>query len=143
VQKSDASPDDFLKSLDPDVRETMLTLDGMIRAALPGHERVLWTGVFWGGTEQAIIGYGDLVMRRPKKPDVQWFHVGLARQKRYYSIYVSAVEDGKYLTARYAGRLGKVKLGAGRISFAKLSDIDTTELQALLRRAGELAGEPA
>ena len=37
----------------------MTTLDAHIADVFAGTERVLWKGVFWGGTEQSIIGYGD------------------------------------------------------------------------------------
>ena len=36
----------------------MVALDRRIVAGLPGRSRALWRGTFWGGTEQAIIGYG-------------------------------------------------------------------------------------
>ncbi len=130
------SPDDFLASLDdPPVAETMAKLDGLIAGALAGRQRVLWQGVFWGGTEQSIIGYGHITQPRPRGPDIDWFLVGLARQKRNYSIYLNAVEDGAYLAHRYEPRLGHVKLGAASIGFRSLDKIDTDVLSELLAHA--------
>ena len=57
---------------DPELTE----LDALLAAAFAGRSRLLWTGVFWGGSEQEIIGYGDLVQSRPRGPDVEWFVVG-------------------------------------------------------------------
>ena len=132
------SVDDFLARLGDDDRPMMAALDEIIRAAMPDRCRVLWEGVFWGGTEQSIIGYGDIVQPRPKGPDVEWFLVGLARQKRHVSIYVNAVEDGQYLGQRYADRLGKAKIGAASIGIRNLDEVDLEVLIELLRRADEL-----
>lgn len=64
--------------------------------------------------------------------------VGLARQKRYISVYVNAVENNQYLLAQFADRLGKVKIGASSISFGKLTDIDLGVLIALVERANSI-----
>lgn len=129
-------PGDHLASFDdPVIAETMVALDALITAALPGRRRVLWQGVFWGGTDQTIIGYGHIAQARPRGPDVDWFLAGLARQKRTYSVYLNAVQDGTYLAHRYADRLGDVQLGAANISFRHLRDLSTDTLTELLEQA--------
>ena len=123
------SPDEYLASIEDDeVRAAMIQLDSVIAGALPGRRRVLWEGVFWGGTEQSIIGYGDIRQPRSRGQEVEWFLVGLARQKSNFSIYLNAVEDGAYLGQRFADQLGKVKIGAASVGF---------------RRVDDLAGKPA
>ena len=114
--------------------DDMTTLDAHI-ADVFGSDRVLWRGIFWGGSEQAIIGYGDWTYRRPGKPDVNWFMVGLAQQKNAISVYIMAVEDGQYAVKKYAdtfasGTGAKPKVGSSVVSFKRLSDLD---LEALLR----------
>lgn len=132
----DTSPDDHLAVFDDaEVREAMTTLDRVIANSLPGRRRDLWEGVFWGGTEQSIIGYGHIRQPRPKGDDVDWFLVGLAKQKQNYSIYLNAVLEGEYLAHAYADRLGKVKLGAASIGFRRLADIDLDVLSELLQHA--------
>lgn len=143
MERVDTDPSDFLASIDDDeIRATMARLDEVIVAALPGRSRNLWEGTMWGGTEQSIIGYGDLVQPRPKGDDVEWFLVGLARQKRNYSIYVNAAEDGAYLGQHYADRLAtgrtKLKIGSASIGFGTLDDIELEVLAELLARADEL-----
>ena len=129
-------PDRYLSSIDADdVRETMVELDVIVRAALPGRHRDLWQGTFWGGTEQTIIGYGRILQPRPRDPDVAWFLVGLARQQRNYSLYVNATDDDGYLTRAYAGRLGSVKIGAASIGFTRLANVDLDALRQLLTAA--------
>src|SRR5690606_11771355 len=103
-----------------------------------GRSRTVWDGVFWGGTDQHIIGYGDIVQPRPRGEDVEWFAVGLARQQNHFSIYVNAVDDGQYLLRQYEGRLGKVRRGSARIARRHLADGDRGALRELLSRAAEL-----
>ena len=130
------SVDAFIAANDPD--GSMATLDPIIAGALPGAARVLWQGVFWGGTSQSIIGYGNTEQHRPKGQVVRWFVVGLARQKNYLSLYVNAAQDGQYLSHLYRDRLGKVKVGAASISFASADDLDLEVLEELVRHAGRL-----
>ncbi len=123
--------DAFLADLGSD---DMTTLDAHM-ADVFGPDRVLWRGIFWGGSEQAIIGYGDWTYRRPGKSDVNWFMVGLAQQKNAISVYIMAVEDGQYAVKKYAdtfasGTGAKPKVGSSVVSFKRLSDVD---LDALLR----------
>lgn len=135
----DKAPSEFLAAIeDPDTRASMIELDGLIQSCLPGRERKLWEGVFWGGTEQSIVGYGHIVQLRPRGEDVSWFLVGLARQKDHFSVYLNAVDDGKYLGQRYADELGKVKVGAASIGFKKLTDLDLDAFRAMLVQADEI-----
>ena len=106
MQPSSTDPTEFLSALEDQRRADLEVLDELLVNAMPGRERTLWEGVFWGGTEQSIIGYGDLVQPRPKGDDVEWFVIGLALQKKHISLYVNAVEDNTYLGSRYADRLG-------------------------------------
>jgi len=119
--------------------EEMRALDAAITDALPGLTRTLWRGTMWGGTEQAIVGYGLIVQPRPHGADVEWFLVGLAEQKRHLSVYVNAADDEGYLVGRHADRLGSVKVGAAALTFTAIDRLDLDEFQAMLRRAHELA----
>ena len=134
----DTTPDDYLASLTDEHRETLESVDRAIHRALPDRQRVLWQGVFWGGTQQSIIGYGHIEQTGSSGNTVEWFLVGLARQKRNYSIYVNATADNAYLAHRYADRLGKVKLGAASIGFRRLEDLDLAVLTELVTEANYL-----
>lgn len=133
---TDDSVDDFIAANDAD--GSLARLDGVITAALPGAARVLWRGVFWGGTQQSIIGYGNIEQPRPKGPPVAWFLVGLARQKNHVSLYVNAAQDRTYLSQLYARRLGKVKLGSASLAFASADALELDVLDEMVRHAGRL-----
>jgi hypothetical protein len=130
-------PTAYLASLPPGRREEMTELDQRISKAMTGHSRVLWKGVFWGGTEQTIIGYGDLQTTGSKGKVVDWFMVGLALQKNHISVYVNAVRDGRYLAEAYADRLGKVKVGRASIALKRLEDLDLEAFTEVLEGARE------
>ena len=88
-----------------------------------------------GGTQQRIIGYGEYRSVSRGGGEVEWFKVGLARQKAHISLYVNAVEDGRYLVQAFADRLGKAKVGSANVAFKRLADLDRDVLLELVRRA--------
>lgn len=135
MEKTTKSPDDHLAALPQEHRADMQAVDEVLVAAMPGRTRTLWEGVFWGGTEQRIIGYGDMIQPRPKGESVEWFIVGLALQKKHISRYVNAVEDGRYLGAVYGPRLGKVKIGAASIGFKRADELDLEVLAEMAAHA--------
>ncbi|WP_084104136.1 DUF1801 domain-containing protein [Demequina sp. NBRC 110056] len=136
VRPTDESVDAFIGAEDPD--GTLAAVDRVIIEALPGISRTLWRGVFWGGTDQAIVGYGRIEQPRPRGESVEWFLLGLARQKRHVSLYVNAAEGREYLSKTYAPRLGKVKAGAAALTFASAEDLDLEVLAELAAHAGRV-----
>ncbi len=135
MERSATSPDVFFASLPDPPRSDVERVDAVLSKVMKGHSRVLWGGKFWGGTEQSIIGYGDLTYDRPGKETVEWFVVGLAPQKNYNSIYVNARAEDGYLIQRYADRLGKVKVRSAAITFKKADDLDLKVLEEVVALA--------
>lgn len=132
MERSTRDPDDWLAALPEDVRAAMQRLDALLSEGMAGLPRTLWEGVFWGGTTQAILGYGDLRTTRSDGRAVDWFMVGLARQSRRFSLYVNAVEAGRYVVQAQAARLGKVKVGSACIGFTRIEQLDVAALQDVL-----------
>jgi len=141
VDRSERGVDSFIAALDDPIGADMAVLDDLISQVMVGSERELYEGRFWGGTDQHIIGYGRISQRRSNGTTIEWFLIGLARQKNTFSIYISAVEDGRYLAEERGAGVGKVKVGKSVISFRSLDDIDTTKLRHLVERARELTTE--
>lgn len=138
MQRSSTSPDDFIATLPDTVRDDIAILDAQLSRIFDGHERVLWEGPMWGGTDQRIIGYGAYRYEGRSGAAGDWFVVGLAVQKAHLSLYVSAAEDGQYLAKRYADRLGKVKVGSANVAFKRLSDVELPVLLEMAERARDL-----
>lgn len=137
MQKTETDPDEYLTTVPERFRDDALRLDAAISEVMSGRSRVLWEGVFWGGTDQRIVGYGDLLQPRPRGGSVEWFVVGLAVQQNYLSVYVNAVEDDQYVAQKYAHTLGRAKIGSSSVGFKSLVDIDLDALLHLVRIARE------
>ena len=135
MERTGADVDDFLASLDGPHAETMRALDALIGERLGDRERELWEGVFWGGTEQRIIGYVRIEQPRPRGESVEWFLLGLAQQQKHVSLYVNAVAEGGYLLAQYQGRLGPLKQGAAALTIPSLDRVDLEGLASLVDEA--------
>jgi hypothetical protein len=141
MQKTDTDPAAVIDAAPEELRADFAALDARIAAVMVGLPRVTWEGVFWGGTQQRIIGYGEYHYRGRSGSEGDWFIVGLAAQKQYLSLYVNAAEDGVYLVKRYAGRLGKVKAGSANVTFRRLADVDLEPLLEMVSRARDLMAE--
>ena len=138
MDRSTTTPDQHIASLPDGVREDIATLDARISQAMAGHERVLWEGVFWGGSQQRIIGYGSYRYKGRSGAEGEWFIIGLAAQKNYQSVYVTGAEGGTSLAKLYAPRLGKVKAGSANLQFKRVADVDLDVLDEMVARAREL-----
>ncbi len=138
MDRSTTSPDEHIASLPDGVREDIASLDARIIEVMAGHERVLWEGKFWGGTQQRIIGYGSYRYKGRSGAEGEWFVIGLAAQKNYLSLYVSGAEDGTSLAKTYAPRLGKVKAGSANLQFKRAADIDLDVLREMVARARDM-----
>ncbi len=141
MKRVESSPDDYIASQVPGIRGVLEELHVLIKKALPDQDCYLWEGVFWGGSQQQIIGYGNYSYQRSDKKQVEWFTVGLARQKNYFSVYVNAVEDKAYLAEIYRSRLGKVKTGKSNISFRNLADVNLDVLTEMIEHAGKITAD--
>jgi hypothetical protein len=135
VERTDRDVDGFLRGLEGRQGDDMRALDAAISERMPGRERALFEGKFWGGTDQVIVGYGHLEYTDSKGKTGEWFVVGLAAQKRHISVYVNAKDDDGYMVRRYEGRLGKAKVGASVITFSAIDDIDLPVLLELVSAA--------
>ena len=138
MERVESSPDDYIASQPPDIRAVLAELHTLIKTALPDRDCCMWEGVFWGGSEQQIIGYGNYSYQRADKKPVEWFIVGLTRQKNYFSVYVNAVEGKAYLAELYGAQLGKVKIGKSSIGFRNRGDINLDVLREMIEHAGKI-----
>lgn len=135
MKKTTESIQQYLDYLEPKHREVTGQLIEMVFAASSEIEHHVWRGKFWGGSEQAILGFGEYDYQSSKGDPGKWFTIGIARQKKYYSLYITAIKDGQYLTKSYIDKLGKVKIGSSSISFTKLENVDLENLKQLIQDA--------
>lgn len=138
MEKTNNSPADHIASLAGERRSDTERLDTLISELMSEQPKTICEGRFWGGSDQQIIGYGEYTYQKSNRETVEWFIVGLAAQQNYISIYVNATDAERYLTEKYAAKLGKVKVGKSSISFNTIDDIDLDELAKLISEARRL-----
>lgn len=82
-----------------------------------------------------MIGYGSFKYENYKKQIIDWPIIALASQKNYISIYICALEDGKYIAEKYKDDLGKVSVGKSCIRFKKVTDLNLETLKDSIAKA--------
>lgn len=87
-----------------------------------------------------MLGYGSFPYRNYKHEKIEWPVISLANQKNYVSLYVCAVDNGKYLAETYAKELGKVSVGKSCIRFKKIEDVNLPALKKLIALAAKNPG---
>lgn len=87
-----------------------------------------------------MLGYGSFPYKSYKGEMLQWPVVALANQKNYVSVYVCAVEKGKYVAEQYKKELGKVSVGKSCIRFKKLEDVNLPVLKKVIKQAAKKPG---
>lgn len=121
----------YIASLSPERAEQVKALDKLIRKAVPKLKPHF---------AYNMIGYGSVKYLNYKKELIDWPILALASQKQYLSLYVCALEDGKYIAERYKAELGKVSVGKSCVRFKKLEDLDPKGLAKVLKKAAKSPG---
>lgn len=123
----------YIDSFDSQTGLVLKTLDRLIRSWQPQLPVELWQSMGY-----SIIGYGRSSYRLRSGQKNQWFIVGLAAHKSYFSLYLWGSVGDRYLLDVYAGRLGRVKTGKACLNFKNLDDLDTKTLKEAVQKAVDL-----
>ena len=128
--------DEFLAALPADRRDTMTTVHKAIRKAVPK----LAPAVMHGMGPSPIIGYGKYRYKTASGREGDWFLIGLAAAKKYYSLHICVGDKAGYLVERNAAKLGKVTTGRTCINFKKLEDLKLGAAMALAKQGAKSGG---
>jgi len=121
------TPEAYIEALDEPRRTDVRTLHDLIRAAAPELVPTM---------EFGMPGYGKYHYRYASGREGDWVLVGLASNKNYISLYVTATNgDGTYLAESYRLRLPNASIGKSCVRFRRVSDVDTAVLAELVREA--------
>ncbi|MBW0090268.1 DUF1801 domain-containing protein [Pseudonocardia sp. KRD-184] len=115
-------------------RPDVAALDALIRETAPDLECV---------TTRGMLGYGPFRYRYASGRTGEATVLAVAAQKRYISLYVLCVSDGRYLAERYVDRLPGASIGRSCIRFTRLADVDTAVLRDLVAEAAGRGPEDA
>jgi hypothetical protein len=113
----------------------MSTVHAAIRKTVPKLKPEIMKGM---GTP--LIGYGKYHYKSASGREGDWFLIGLAAGKSYYSLHICAADKGGYLAEQHAAKLGKVKTGRSCINFKKLEDLNLAAAMALVKLAVKSGG---
>lgn len=127
---------------DPARKADLKRLDKSIREAAPGLKRYFHAGTPAGepGMRFKMIGYGKFHYAASSGEQVAWPLIGIALQKNYISVYLSATRKGKPLVSLYADRLGAARAGRNNFSFVEFADLDAKTFSALIAAAAKIFG---
>lgn len=111
----------YLDSPEPDRREVVSAVRDVINEALPkGDVEGIASGMI--GWAVPLEPFPDMYDRQPLS------YIGLAAQKRYYSLYLNAVHTGSVQEVEFRRRweaIGcKLDMGKSCVRFRKLDDLD-------------------
>lgn len=121
--------EEYMHLLPDDRRSIIETLDTIIREHAPSLTRSFTYN---------MLGYGLFPYKNYKGEIIQWPIIALASQKNYVSLYVCAVEQGKYVAESYKDTLGNVSVGKSCIRFKRIEDLHMGTLQNLLHHIEDL-----
>ncbi len=126
-----ATVQEYLESVPAERKETFNTLHELIQKTVPS-----LTPHF----AYNMIGYRSFPYKNYKKEMITWPVIALANQKNYMSIYVCAIEDGRYIAESHKKELGNVSVGKSCIRFKKIEDLDIAGLKKVLKAAEKSPG---
>lgn len=120
-------PDEYIAGLDEVRRPQIAELDARIRAIAPGLERHMMSG---------LLSYGHYAYEYASGRTGEWVVLALASNKAYISLYASPIG-----VEPYAARLPKASLGKGCIRFQRVSDLDLSVIDDVIRDAAAYDGK--
>ena len=126
-EMSAQTPDQYIDGLEEPRRSEIRSLHDLIRREAPELEPHIASG---------MLAYGRYHYKgKSKGTEGEWFHIGLASNKRYISLYVMATDpkDGGYLAESYKERLAKADIGKSCVRLKRPGDVDQAALAELIR----------
>jgi hypothetical protein len=131
TKQTDASVNEFLNSVqDDERREDGFRLLEMFKR-VTGEEPKMWG--------PAIVGFGKTPLKYASGRELDWPVTAFSPRKANLSLYLTC-DISKY--QQLLKKLGKHKTGVGCLYIKRLSDIDETVLEELIRTVHDLSHQP-
>ena len=123
------TPAEYIDMLEEPRKSDIRELDALIRKLAPKLEPHLASG---------MLAYGRYHYKgKSKGAEGEWFHIGLASNKRYISLYVMAANADGYLAESFKDKLPKADIGRSCVRFKRLSDLDLKALNELISQGAK------
>jgi len=121
------TPQEYIDRLPEPRQSDIRELDALIRKLAPQLEPHIQSG---------MLAYGRYHYKG-RTTEGDWFHIGLANNKNYISLYVMAVAGGGYVAESYKEKLPKANIGRSCVRFKRLGDLDRAVLTELIKKGAE------
>jgi len=125
------NPEEYIAAIPEPRRQDVEKIHELIQKTVPNLKPHILSG---------MIGYGTYRYRYASGKEGDWSLIALANQKNYISVYVCAVEKGKYIAEEYKNKLPKASIGKSCIRFKTLKDIDLSILIEIITKAEKTGG---
>jgi hypothetical protein len=125
-----ATPAEYIAQLIEPRKSDVAALDALIRKAAPKLKPFIHSG---------MLAYGPYHYKYESGREGDWFHIGVASNANYISLYVTATDGNCYAAERYKEALPKANIGKGCVRFKRLSDLDESVLKKLIREGATAA----
>lgn len=124
TKKSEASVDDFLKSLPSEqTQKDCLEIVKLMQQATKAKPKM------WGSS---IIGFGSTHLKYDSGRELDWMMIGFSPRKQNLTLYLTGGLDSY---ADLLQKLGKHKTGGGCLYIKTLKDVDTKVLKEIIQRS--------
>lgn len=125
------SVESYLAALLPERKEPILFLHKFIQKTVPALKPHF---------AYNMLGYGSFKYHNYQKKIIDWPIIALASQKNYMSLYICALNKGKYIAETHKEQLGNVSVGKSCIRFKKIEDLNLDTLKKVLKEAAASPG---
>ncbi len=126
TKPNDVSVEDFLNEIsDEQKREDSQEIAALMEKATGAKPKM------WGAS---IIGFGERYLKYESGRELDWMEIGFSPRKQNLTLYLT---NGEAMDADLLAKLGKHKLGKGCLYFKRLSDVDKTILENLIKESVE------
>ena len=126
-----STPAEYIAQLEEPRRADVSALHALIRKIAPKLEPFIHAG---------MLAYGRWHYKYATGREGNLFRIGVASNKNYISLYISAGDELGYIAEQYKEALPKANIGKACVRFKRLSDLDQVALKKIIRhgvRAGE------
>lgn len=116
-------------------------LDDFIRQTAPALKSWFYNvdGDDQPGMRFKMIGYGKFAYQNRRGETINWPVIGVALQKNYISVYLSATRNDRPILDYYKGKLNERRSGLNNFSFRTFAELDREPFKNLVREIAELA----
>ena len=125
-----STPAEYIAQLEEPRKTDVAVLDALIRETAPKLEPFIHSG---------MLAYGPWRYKYASGREGDWFRIGVASNKSYISLYISACDGSGYVAERYREALPKASIGRSCVRFKRLAELDQAALKKLIREAAQAA----